>query len=57
MAENKLNLSIIFGGIIIPIILVILIYVLAVYVNVGGIYHVLGQQTSSVSFWLTALLK
>ena len=42
MAENKLNPSIIFGGIIIPIILVILIYVLAVYVNVGGIYHVLG---------------
>ncbi len=42
MAENKLNLSVIFGGIIIPIILVILIYVLAVYVNVGGIYHVLG---------------
>ena len=42
MAENKINLSIIFGGIIIPIILVILIYVLAVYVNVGGIYHVLG---------------
>ena len=42
MAENKINPSIIFGGIIIPIILVILIYVLAVYVNVGGIYHVLG---------------
>lgn len=35
-------MSDIFGGIIIPIILVILIYVLAVYVNVGGIYHVLG---------------
>ena len=42
MAENKFKLSDIFGGIIIPIILVILIYVLAVYVNVGGIYHVLG---------------
>jgi len=42
LAENKINPSIIFGGIIIPIILVILIYVLAVYVNVGGIYHVLG---------------
>ncbi len=42
MAENKFKLADIFGGIIIPIILVILIYVLAVYVNVGGIYHVLG---------------
>jgi hypothetical protein len=42
LAENKFKLSDIFGGIIIPIILVILIYVLAVYVNVGGIYHVLG---------------
>ena len=48
MAENKLNLSIIFGGIIIPIILVILIYVLAVYVNVGGQYHVLGQDVIGV---------
>jgi hypothetical protein len=42
LAENKINPSIIFGGIIIPIILVILIYVLAVYVNVGGQYHVIG---------------
>ena len=42
MEENKFKLADIFGGIIIPIILVILIYVLAVYVNVGGIYHVLG---------------
>jgi len=46
LAENKLNLSIIFGGIIIPIILVVLIYVLAVYVNVGGTYHVLGATNT-----------
>ena len=44
MEENKFKLSDIFGGIIIPIILVILIYVLAVYVNVGGTYHVIGDQ-------------
>ncbi len=48
MAENKINISTIFGGIIIPIILVILIYVLAVYVNVGGQYHLLGQDVIGV---------
>ena len=42
MEENKFKLADIFAGIVIPIILVVLIYVLAVYVNVGGIYHVLG---------------
>jgi hypothetical protein len=46
LAENKLNPSIIFGGIIIPMILVILIYVLAVYVNVGGQHHVLGATNT-----------
>jgi len=46
LAENKLNISTIFGGIIIPIILVILIYVLAVYVNVGGQHHVLGATNT-----------
>ncbi len=46
MAENKLNLSIIFGGIIIPLILALLIYVLAVYVNVGGQHHVLGATNT-----------
>ena len=46
MAENKINPSIIFGGIIIPIIRVILIYVLAVYVNVGGQYHVIGATNT-----------
>lgn len=48
MAENKFKLSDIFGGIVIPLILVLLIYVLAVYVNVGGQYHVLGQDVIGV---------
>ena len=48
MTENKINLSTIFGGIIIPLILVLLIYVLAVYVNVGGQYHLLGQDVIGV---------
>jgi len=46
LAENKINISTIFGGIIIPIILVLLIYVLAVYVNVGGTHHVLGATNT-----------
>ncbi len=46
MAENKINASIIFGGIIIPLILALLIYVLAVYVNVGGQHHVLGATNT-----------
>ena len=48
MAENKFKLADIFGGIVIPMILVVLIYVLAVYVNVGGQYHVLGQDVIGV---------
>jgi hypothetical protein len=44
LAENKFKLSDIFGGIIIPIILVLLIFVFAVYLNVGGTYHVLGAD-------------
>ena len=48
MAENKIKPSTIFDGIIIPLILVLLIYVLAVYVNVGGQYHVLGQDVIGV---------
>ena len=48
MAENKIKVSDIFGGIVIPLILVLLIYVLAVYVNVGGQYHVLGQDVIGV---------
>jgi len=46
LAENKLNISTIFGGIIIPLILALLIYVLAVYVNVGGQHHVLGATNT-----------
>jgi hypothetical protein len=53
LAENKLNLSIIFGGIVIPMILVVLIYVLAVYVNVGGTYHVFGA-TNTIAVILTS---
>jgi len=45
---NRFKLADIFGGIIIPIILVILIFVLAVYVNVGGQYHLLGQDVIGV---------
>ena len=43
MAENKFKLADIFGGIIIPFILILLIFVFAVYLNVGGSYHVLGE--------------
>ena len=48
MAENKIKISTIFDGIAIPLILVLLIFVLAVYVNVGGQYHVLGQDVLGV---------
>jgi hypothetical protein len=44
LAENKFKLSNIFDGIIIPIILVLLIFIFAVYLNVGGTYHVLGDS-------------
>jgi hypothetical protein len=44
LAENKFKLADIFGGIIIPIILVILIFVFAVYLNVGGQFHILGAE-------------
>jgi len=42
MEAPKFKLADIFGGLIIPMILVILIFVLAVYVNPSGQYHVLG---------------
>ncbi len=48
MTENKLKISTLFDGIAIPLILVLLIFVLAVYVNVGGQYHVLGQDVLGV---------
>ncbi len=44
MSENKFKLADIFGGIIIPLILVVLIFVFAVYLNVGGQYQVLGED-------------
>jgi hypothetical protein len=44
LAENKIKLSTIFDGIIIPIILVLLIFVFAVYINVGGTHHILGAD-------------
>ncbi len=46
MEEQKFKLSDIFGGIVIPLILALLIYVLAGYVNVGGEYHVLGATNT-----------
>ncbi len=45
MAENKFKLADIFGGIIIPLILILLIYVFAVYLNIGGQYHILGADS------------
>jgi len=44
LEENKFKLSHIFAGIIIPIILLVLIFVLAVYVNPGGAFAVLGAD-------------
>jgi hypothetical protein len=46
LEENKFKLADIFGGIVIPMILVVLIYILAVYVNVGGTHHVLGATNT-----------
>jgi hypothetical protein len=45
LAENKFKLADIFGGIIIPLILILLIYVFAVYLNIGGQYHILGADS------------
>src|SRR5512138_1175373 len=55
MEAPKFKLADIFGGLIIPIILVILIFVLAVYVNPSGQYHVLGAAgtTGTVAVILT----
>jgi hypothetical protein len=43
LEEKKFKLSDIFAAIVIPLILVLLIYVLAIYVNVTGQHHVLGE--------------
>ena len=48
MEQNKFKLADIFAGIIIPLILALLIYVLAVYVNVGGTHHIFGA-TNTIS--------
>jgi hypothetical protein len=44
METPKSMKSIILDGIVIPLVLVLLIYVFAVYLNVGGQYHVLGAE-------------
>jgi hypothetical protein len=48
LETEKFKLADILYGIVIPIILVLLIFVLAVYVNVSGTYHVLGQGAIAV---------
>ena len=45
MEPEKFKLSDILYGLVVPLILVLLIFVLAVYVNPGGQYHVLGVGT------------
>ncbi len=45
MESTKSMKAILFDGIAIPLILVLLIYVFAVYLNVGGQYHVLGADS------------
>ncbi len=44
METTKSMKSIILDAIVIPLVLVLLIYVFAVYLNVGGQYHVLGES-------------
>ncbi len=46
METEKFKLADIFNGIVIPIILVLLIFFLAIYVNVGGTYHILGASNT-----------
>ncbi len=55
MEAPRFKLADIFSGLVIPIILVVLIFVLAVYVNPSGTYHVLGQAglTGTVGVILT----
>lgn len=48
METPKFKLSDILYGIVVPVILVILIYVLAIYVNVSGTHQVLGQGAIAV---------
>ncbi len=53
METEKFKLIDIFYGIIIPLILVLLIFLLAIYVNVSGTHHVLGA-TSVIGVILTS---
>ena len=46
METEKFKLADIFTGFVIPIILVLLIFFLAIYVNVGGTYHILGASNT-----------
>lgn len=53
MEIPKFKLADIFNGIIIPIILVLLIFFLAIYVNVSGTHHILGA-TNTIAVILTS---
>jgi len=46
LETEKFKLADIFTGFVIPIILVLLIFFLAIYVNVGGTYHILGASNT-----------
>lgn len=45
MEPERFKVKDVFDGIIIPLILVLLIFVIAVYVNITGTYHILGNTT------------
>jgi hypothetical protein len=53
LETEKFKLADIFYGIVIPIILVLLIFFLAIYVNVSGTYHILGA-TNTIAVILTS---
>jgi hypothetical protein len=53
LEPEKFKLADIFYGIVIPIILVLLIFFLAIYVNVSGTYHILGA-TNTIAVILTS---
>jgi hypothetical protein len=46
LETEKFKLADIFNGVVIPIILVLLIFFLAIYVNVSGTYHILGASNT-----------
>ncbi len=46
METQKFKLADIFNGVVIPIILVLLIFFLAIYVNVSGTHHILGANNT-----------